>query len=352
MPKQLITLFLLVGAVLWLPSCKGQSEPMSMGDAATVTDLPAGGSFIVLDGDFDLSESEDLLLFDVDNHQLAIWDLQQADMETVLASNPIVVGDKVVGRNGRYQIPTPPDGRLLAISLASGQMAYASEDAKSIWAANLDGSGARQLAETAVAGDARWSTGGQTLLFEDRFEIRRVNDHGSDLETVAAFPGLWVSIADWSPDNNELALATWDWLYYFNIADQSYTWLMGASGRNPSRASGVEIWSPDSATLAILNRNNTRQSELLLWEKGAEMQLQLFETGVIAAAWSPDSQQLAVWGAGDCEGKFDLEQGHRNKCSFDLYIIDDDGRNLTRLTALKIDDRKELESIIWLNANN
>ena len=64
-------------------------------------------------------------------------------------------------------------------------------------------------------------------------------------------------------------------------------------------------------------------------------------------AWSPNSDRLAIWGMGDCKRRFDLEWGLLTDCASDLYIIDADGDNLTRLTALKISDDKKPKGIIW-----
>lgn len=348
MSKQLIVLVLLVG-VLFSPSAAVGNVLANPDDIATITDLPPNGRFIVLAGDFNLPDADDLLLFDFDKKELLLWDLQPAaNIETVLARNPILLGNRLVGEDGRYVSPTPPEGSLLAISLISQRMAYGTPEKDAIWSANLDGSDAHVLAKTVFVGAARWSSDGKTLLFEDRFRIRRVNADGSGLSTLLTFPGLWARIGDWSADGNGLTLTTWEWLYHFDLTDNSTARLLAASRRDPFLANSVERWSPDSYTLAILVPNDSLQSGLSLWSTGAATMRPLFAAGVLAAAWSPDSQQLAIWGAGDCQAEFDAVRGYLNQCSVDLYAVNANGQGLTRLTSLKIDDSHTLDSIQWI----
>ena len=62
--------------------------------------------------------------------------------------------------------------------------------------------------------------------------------------------------------------------------------------------------------------------------------------GVVALAWSPDSQRLAFLAAleGDCRkgGMGELV------CSYDLYVIDADGQNLRRLTSVGFTEQPAL----------
>lgn len=166
---------------------------------------------------------------------------------------------------------------------------------------------------------------------------------------LMAFPGLWPRIGDWSADDSALMLKTWDWVYHLNVTDNSLSRLPAASGPRPLFSNAVQLWSPDSSTLVLLMPNDSYQSALSLWRPGEETLQPIFSTGVLAAAWSPDSQKFAVWGAGDCQANFDAVQGYLNQCSLDLYTINADGQSLARLTSLKIDDSHQLETIQWIH---
>jgi WD40 repeat protein len=317
---------------------------------STLTDLPAEGSFIVVAGDFGSAVPRGLLLYNTGKHSLHVWNVSPTnDIESVLAHRPILLRDRIIGDDGRYTTLAPPDGELLAVSLASRQIAFKikTQTAVELRVARLDGSDVRVLAETVDVSRAVWSADGRTLTFADGSHIWRVHDDGGGLTSILALPGLPVTIQDGAPDEGSLAIQTQDWLYHLDLADGTLTRLQGASERNDRLSFSMARWSRDSETLAITNSAGNRHSELLLWPKNGQRLRHIFDAGVLAVTWSPDSDRLAVWGVGDCTRRFDLEWGLLNDCAADLYVIDADGGDLTRLTALEISEDVKLKGIYW-----
>jgi dipeptidyl aminopeptidase/acylaminoacyl peptidase len=168
---------------------------------------------------------------------------------------------------------------------AGNQILYEREDDPgALYVVNADGSAARQLVGPAtspctcpVAGPARWSPDGQSLVFPvnpDGVQSRlyRMDVDGTGFRQLADEDGVWVeNDPAWSPDGTRVAFNRWqrddsgDWRVR-PIAVSSLDGDIRAIGVAPASEGALIEWSPDGKT--ILSLPGTLL-EAFTWSPGA-----------------------------------------------------------------------------------
>ena len=177
-----------------------------------------------------------------------------------------------------------------------------------------------------------WSPDGQKIAFlsergtpdESRnSEVYVMSADGSDVTRLTNHPkGEWRPA--WSPDGQKIAFRS-----YRDGNDEVY--VMSADGSNITQLTnnsdydGDPIWSPDGSKIAF---ESTRDGNWKVYVMNADGSgLRRLPPGHLesnfAQAWSPNGQKIAF-----------VSQGHNNDGSStdDIYVVDADGSNLTRLT--------------------
>ncbi len=177
----------------------------------------------------------------------------------------------------------------------------AADEPAAIFVMKLDGSEVRRVAEIddyPVLGSPRWSHDAKLLAFDAMHaesKDRRIYIVGADGAAVRPLgPG---SLADWSPDDKQLA---------FELGEQPATgqglWVQNADGRGRLALSEVgraPRWSPIGGALAALDGEALVIIDLV---DGTRRKLEV-PAGVLPGFdWSPDGSRLAfVLGGGDEE---------------------------------------------------
>jgi WD40 repeat protein len=161
-----------------------------------------------------------------------------------------------------------------------------------VWIFDADtGSLLRTLSDTGTVDSAAWSPDGKYLATcsrSDQVHVWGMSSGSSNLVLADENHRLVTSVA-WSPDSRHLATgAEWD------EAVRVWAGVSGAQVRAltaPCNDVRSVTWSPDGLQVAAVAENMA-----LIWDAGTGELLQtlLGNSGASAAAWSPDSERLAV----------------------------------------------------------
>ena len=251
----------------------------------------------------------------------------------MLAAVTLVVTTLACGCAGQ---PAVDDGVDRGGSLVSeeGQIAFTRTPKETgtdieadIYTINVDGSGERRLTHTPdIDGLTSWSPDGQRLAFvSDRagggnWEIYLMDSDGTHQRRLTRTPEQDEDFVAWSPDGEKLAYVTGSFGY-----DPSL-WVMNAdgSGHKKRLVDGTwPSWSPDGEErivyttvsggerLAVMNADGSGRREL--------------PGRAYEAAWSPDGKRFA----------YVSSRGMSNE---DIYVMNTDGTQRTRLTKIPGDD--------------
>ena len=212
----------------------------------------------------------------------------------------------------------------------------------------MDASGADQtrLTENALGeGSPRWSPDGESIVLirrrepdADRFEVAVGSRDGSGLETVLENGELVLSV-DWSPDGTMIALTS-----CADAFGDCEIWIAGSDGLGARRLthargrSSDPEWSPDGSRIAFVSdrdRNGRclfrectgHNGEIYVMNADGSGQTRLTDDAGDdrSPTWSPDGTKIAFSALRDVVGAVDEED-------YDIYVMDDAGRNLRRLT--------------------
>jgi Tol biopolymer transport system component len=200
-----------------------------------------------------------------------------------------------------------------------------------------------------IASAYAWSPNGEQVAFSYRNQIYSQSVDGTDLSQVTHFalddggtsPTHYVSAIhpSWSPDGEKLVFALWtDDSATLYIVNRDGTGLQALADHLPGKSREPK-WSPDGTKIAFLYSEEADHpyTVWLMNPDGGEAKQLLephpsgdFARGVSSLAWAPDGRRLAFFSgwAGPCTWLFRESE----TCSQSLYLMDVDGTNLTKLT--------------------
>lgn len=242
--------------------------------------------------------------------------------------------------SGRRRI-SPASGPGLSWSPDGSRLVFTSNPGISVM--NADGSGVTRLTETGEF--PAWSTDGRQIAFSIRpneslsqgepdeatialikqEHLRLINADGSGLTGLTGGPvsDEWPS---WSPDGTRLAFDR-NYVGEMHEGDCSAICLINADGSGLIQLSADGFrpaWAPDGKTIAYASNATAAAG---IWIIDVDGSRPINVTPLLAAGptvdfshptWSPDGRRLA----------FSLRLGNSPT---DLYVVDRDGANLTRV---------------------
>ncbi len=233
-----------------------------------------------------------------------------------------------------------PDGKKLVYQAYSR---YANEIYITDW--NGANKPKRLLSDADNGYNPVWSPDGKKIAFFSPrlgyWALFTMNVDGS-LQKALTDNTVFESVASWSPDSTQLAFNPWH-----NTVSCPFIARINANGSNylelttDDQYSDGPIWSPISDAILFTS-----------WKSG---RLQIYSTksdgsGLVALTtssggnsnpvWSPDGTQIAFVSWRDSKFPNDCEDGD---CNFEIYIMNADGSNQTRLT----DNPTEDWSPVW-----
>ena len=154
---------------------------------------------------------------------------------------------------------------------------------------------------------------------------------GSNVTRLTDSPDVDES-PDWSPDGSRIAFATFrdgnQEIYVMNAGGSNQVNLTNTSGDDEGNPS----WSPDGSKIAFVFGRGPN-SGIYVMDADGSNRTRLADSPIRDAdpSWSPDGNKIAFWsrrGFSPGEGRFGLQPNPP-----DIYVIDSDGSNETRLTS-------------------
>lgn len=233
-----------------------------------------------------------------------------------------------------------PDGRQIVfvrtvgISCCGPQM--------DLYLSNIDGSGERSLLVDAAWDDFRpdWSPDGTKILFSravpngtGQGNLFVINADGSGLRQITNEVAPGVNYSSWSPDGQRIVL--------LSLRDgRSRLWIINADGSGlhpltdgpPGTGDFVPAWGPGNRISYHSSRDHSASEIYSIAPDGSDLR-RLTNNAFTDrhAAWSPDGRKIAFSGLRDlpCSAVTTSLQ----ICPGQLYTMNDDGSNQTRLLA-------------------
>lgn len=234
---------------------------------------------------------------------------------------------------------SPPDGRKIAY--LSGP-----EDPE-LWVMNADGSDSLRLA-TSIAVDTElyttlaWSPEGEHIAFssvrDGNSEIYRVGANGEGLTRLTNNDAEDI-YPSWSPDGARIAFSSNQdgnfEIYVVNPEGSDLTRLTNSNAHD-----WLPVWSPDSKQLAFTsigtdsNENRFAVISVVDVESATVTQLTADDEGSMLPVWSSDGTRITFWSRRD----------NARTNYGDMYVMNADGSEVTRLTYQDIWDD------LWIGA--
>lgn len=192
-----------------------------------------------------------------------------------------------------------------------------------------------KIATDVNASEAWWSPDGSKIVFVGPNGIKLVNSDGTGSHDLVStiYVSTYLSDPAWSPDNSQIAFAysgndgNVD-IYKINTDGTNQTQLTNDIGRDIT-----PDWSPDGNKIVFASNRNAQQYQLYIMNSDGSNPTQLTQLsgGSRNPVWSPNGQSIAFLKPVD------------NTLGFELYKINVDGTNLTKLANID-----EPGNITWL----
>ncbi|MCM3903894.1 MAG: hypothetical protein ND866_19500, partial [Pyrinomonadaceae bacterium] len=220
----------------------------------------------------------------------------------------------VPGRNGKIAFSSAFDGNL------------------EIYTTEADGSNVQRLTNNSGSDSGpKWSPDGTKIAFarhNSNFgEIFVMNADGSDQRRLTQ------SRSDhsptWSPDGTKLAFSS----RRGNNFDINVIYVMNADGSNQteltnSGRAGSLGWSPDSSRIAFDSNRDGNSEIYVMNADGGDVQRLTNNSGFdFLPKWSPDGTRIAF-----VSNRDEPNPSACGNCNFEIYVMNADGSNQTRLT--------------------
>ena len=206
-----------------------------------------------------------------------------------------------------------------------------------------DGSGQREIID--LHGDnarPKWSPDGLQITFSQTqwlsdpfFQVWSVEPDGANLEKLEEFPE-W-SLFAFSPDDTQFAfISEFPWNMTFETEFDNQIYVMEVVGEvanltqltdfDSSISTILGDWSPDGSKI-VFSHGDSNSSEIYVMDVDGSNQTRLtsneFEDG--SPSWSTDGTRIVY---------------HSNRDgNFEIYVMDSDGLNQTRITFNTYDDK-------------
>jgi Tol biopolymer transport system component len=200
-----------------------------------------------------------------------------------------------------------------------------------IYVMNADGTNQTRTNNPVIEDDLDWSPDSTRIVFGSIGSISVMNADGSNVQRLTNYPGYDWS-PKWSPDGTKIAFVRGD-----DYIDQGLNIsVMNADGTNQTRFSGQPgfdpRWSPDGTKIVFVSGDifdySSREIYVINADGSNVQRLTNNPTGEADPRWSPDGTKIAFVrrrvGTPQCpSGAF---------CSNEIYVMNANGTNQTRLT--------------------
>ena len=218
---------------------------------------------------------------------------------------------------------------------------------------DADGSNMRRLTNTSGDGTsswaADWSPDGQKIVFmsnrggsppgSDGYDLYLMNADGSNQRPLTRAHG-WDGTPAWAPDGEHIAFVS-----DRESKGKTGIWLIAPDGTGPRRLSnhgGRPSWSPDGKKIAFMSSRHAGEQqtdtdiEIYVMEAdGANIQRLTHRPGNVGHPdWSPDGSKI-VFTVYDVDQPAPGEDEGWHWDEHGIYVMDADGTNVQRLTALR-----------------
>lgn len=229
--------------------------------------------------------------------------------------------------------------------------------ATELWVMNGDGDDQRQVTRRGVGGVEfpAWSPDGTRIAFVSRVgennrnqEIFSVNADGTDLKRLTDYEAADACPA-WSPDGNTIVFVSCRHHPYDGAGGSSKTnkagpndlYLMDADGTNVRRWAYLDesayspSWSPDGRRIAwAAGTGGGNRTELYVIDADGRNLRRLTRNAFAdnGPRWSADGSKIAFWSNRHALNAAGEAHSDRVPTTSDLYVMDADGTNVTRVT--------------------
>ena len=241
------------------------------------------------------------------------------------------------GKGGWEPTWSPDRSKIL---FAGGRHGGGQAD-EEVYVMDADGSNIVRLTNT--PGDstsswaADWSPDGQKIVFmsnrggsppgSDGYDLYVMNADGSNLRRLTRAHG-WNATPAWSPDGEHIAFASNP-----ERKDHGEIWLIAPDGTGPRRLSvgARPSWSPDGKKIAFMGGDGI----YVMDADGTNIQRLTHRPGDVGHPdWSPDGSKI-VFTVSDVDQPAPGEDEGWHWDEHGIYVMDADGANVQRLTALR-----------------
>lgn len=246
--------------------------------------------------------------------------------------------------------PSPPEGRIVWSSQGAGGPCIA------IYTMRPDGTGIRRLTPPAfyLPAAPSWSPNGQLIAFtgqcdtEERTDLCVMNSDGADRRTVAVGPVVTYQAATWSPDGTRLAFTRPAIENGKAVEGHFSTHVIAVDGTGETTLvdHGEDpAWSPHGDRIAFVSDEGGSNRIYLVNPDGADVVRITDGPDDLSPAWSPDGGRIAFASGRAGKAEFLPDSARRNpdlvpptnvrpaRPANDIYVMQADGTNATRLTA-------------------
>lgn len=215
----------------------------------------------------------------------------------------------------------------------NGKIAFTStHDGVGIYTIEADGSNQTRLTNPGYGASPKWSPDGTKIAFVssrdgNNYEIYVMNADGTNQTRLTNNLGSDQS-PEWSPDGTRLV--------FQRRHDDSNTeiYVMNADGTNQTRLTNNSghadspRWSPDGTKIAFHRSINLARNIYVMSADGSN-HTQLTNSGYdFSPRWSPDSSRITFTSIRD-----EPSPSTCNICNVEIYVMNADGTNQTRLTT-------------------